>query len=226
MSLIETSALGTQVYKILRSEIISGIFAPGDKLDINELATKFGVSRSPVKEAVNQLVHEGLIEILPRRGTYISQLRFKDCMEALDARFMVEIWAATQIIDTVTDEQINIWKQIIQRMDSLLKEDTFSYEVYSQLDMEFHQLLVQWTGNQKVQNIYQSINPLISLARVGYSEVFEKSLKRHKDHHHMFDSLKNRDLTGLISAMQQHKDTLKIDTRQNWNEELYGPIDS
>ena len=225
MSIIETSALGTQVYKVLRSEIISGIFAPGDKLDINELATKFGVSRSPVKEAVNQLVHEGLIEILPRRGTYISQLRFKDCMEALDARFMVEIWAATQIVNTVTDEQINIWKQIIQKMDALLKEDTFSYEVYSQLDMEFHQLLVQWTENHKVQTIYQSINPLISLARVGYNEVFEKSLKRHKDHHNMFNSLKNRDLTGLIAALQQHKDTLKIDTKQNWNEELYGPID-
>ncbi|TCN18419.1 GntR family transcriptional regulator [Mesobacillus foraminis] len=225
MSIIETSALGTQVYKVLRSDIIRGIFAPGDKLDINELATKFGVSRSPVKEAVNQLVHEGLIEIVPRRGTYISQLRFKDCMEALEARFMVEIWAASQIIDHITDEQINIWEQIIQKMDSLLKEDTFSYEEYSQLDVEFHQLIVKWTGNQKVQNIYQSINPLISLARIGFNEVFEKSVKRHKDHHNMLEALKNRNLAGLVEALQQHQDSLKIDTKLNWNEELYGPIE-
>ncbi|HWL22668.1 MAG TPA: GntR family transcriptional regulator, partial [Ureibacillus sp.] len=92
-NIIETSALATQVYRVLRGEIISGVFAPGEKLDINQLAEKFGVSRSPVKEAINQLVHESLIEILPRKGTYITQLRYKDCMEALDARFMVETWA-------------------------------------------------------------------------------------------------------------------------------------
>ncbi|OAS84746.1 MULTISPECIES: GntR family transcriptional regulator [Metabacillus] len=223
--MIETSALATQIYKVLRKEIISGIFAPGDKLDINELANKYGVSRSPVKEAVNQLVHEGLIEILPRKGTYITQLRFKDCMEALDARFMVETWAAAQAVKLVSDEQIGNWNQIIKKMDALLVVQPFSYEAYSKLDMEFHQLLVQWTMNQKVQNIYYSINPLISLARVGYSEVFEHSLKRHKDHHNMLEALKNRDLSSLIDALQQHNHTLKEDTKLHWNEQLYGPID-
>ncbi|MEM5008718.1 GntR family transcriptional regulator [Priestia megaterium] len=222
---IETSALATQVYRVLREEIISGIFAPGDKLDINKLAEKFGVSRSPVKEAVNQLVHEGLIEILPRKGTYITQLRFKDCIETLDARFMVETWSAAQAIKHVSDKEIDNWKQIIEKMDSLLKVQSFSYESYSKLDMEFHQLLVQWARNQRVQNIYNSINPLISLARVGYNEVFKNSLKRHKDHQNMLEALKNRDLSSLIDALKQHNDSLKEDIKFHWDEQLYGPID-
>lgn len=224
-AMIETSALATQIYKVLRNEIISGIFAPGDKLDINELANKYGVSRSPVKEAVNQLVHEGLIEILPRKGTYITQLRFKDCIEALDARFMVETWSASQAIKHVSDKEIDIWKQIMEKMDALLIVQPFSYESYSKLDMEFHQLLVQWARNKKVQHIYNSINPLISLARVGYNEVFENSLKRHKDHLNMFEALKNQDLSSLVDALQQHNHSLKEDLKLHWNEQLYGPID-
>lgn len=221
---IETSALATQVYRVLRKEIISGMFAPGDKLDINKLAEKFGVSRSPVKEAINQLVHESLIEILPRKGTYITQLRYKDCIEALDARFMIESWAANIAISQVSDEQVDKWKQLLDEMDSLLKINPFPFETYTKLDMEFHQLLVQMASNQKVQDIYNSINPHVSLARVIFSTLFENSLKRHKDHHLMYEALKNRNHSALINALQQHSDSIKEDTKLHWDEQLNGSI--
>ncbi|MCM3729196.1 GntR family transcriptional regulator [Neobacillus cucumis] len=223
--LIETSALATQIYKVLRKEIMSGIFTPGDKLDINKLAEKFGVSRSPVKEAVNQLVHEGLIEILPRKGTYITQLRYKDFIEVLDARFMIETWAARIVVSTVSEQQITKWEEIILKMDSLLEQDPFSFETYSKLDIEFHQLLVKWALNQKIEDIYNSINPQVALARAIYSNVLEHSLKRHKDHHYLFEALKNRDLVKLIDVLQKHCESVKQDIKLSWNQQLHGPID-
>lgn len=222
---IETSALATQVYRVLREEIISGTFAPGDKLDINKLAEKFEVSRSPVKEAVNQLVHEGLIEILPRKGTYITRLRYKDFIEFIDARFMVEMWATRTAISHISDEQIEKWKEFLVEMDLILEKQPFNFEAYSKLDREFHRSLVQWSLNQKVEDIYDSINPHVSLARVVYSKFFENSLKRHKDHHHMYEALKNRDVSKLIEALQQHSESLKKDIKLQWNEQLHGPID-
>ncbi|MBT2729572.1 GntR family transcriptional regulator [Bacillus sp. ISL-75] len=222
---METSALATQIYKVLRKEIISGVFTPGDKLDINKLAEKFEVSRSPVKEAVTQLVHEGLIEILPRKGTYITQLRYKDFIEVLDARFMIETWAARIVISHVSDKQINKWEELLVKMNSLLEQQPFSFESYSKLDMEFHQLLVQWALNQKVEDIYNSINPQVALARAVYSNVFENSIKRHTDHHYMYEALKNRDLAKLIDVLQKHSDSVKNDIKLQWNEQLHGPID-
>lgn len=145
--------------------------------------------------------------------------------EALDARFMVETWAARMIISHVSDEQMDTWKQLLIEMDSLLEIQPFPFETYTKLDMKFHQLLVQWASNQKVQDIYNSINPQVSLARVVYSTLFENSSKRHKDHHHMYEALKNRDLSALINALQQHNDSLKEDTTLHWNEQLHGPID-
>lgn len=224
-NIIETSALATQIYRVLRKEIISGIFVPGDKLDINKLAEKYGVSRSPVKEAVNQLVHEDLIEILPRKGTYITQLRYKDFMEVLDARFMIETWAARIVISNVSNEQIDKWKKLLFQMDSLLEKQPFSFESYSKLDMEFHQLLVQWASNQKVLDIYNSINPKVSLARAVYSNVFENSLRRHKDHHYMYEALINRNLSNFIDILQQHCESVKKDIKLQWNKRLHGPID-
>ncbi|MFC0470960.1 GntR family transcriptional regulator [Halalkalibacter kiskunsagensis] len=224
-NIIETSALATQIYRVLRKEIISGIFVPGDKLDINKLAEKFGVSRYPVKEAVNQLVHEGLIEILPRKGTYITQLRYKDFLEVLDARFMIETWSAGQVVNNVSVEQLDKWKQLLFQMDTLLERQPFSFETYNKLDMEYHQLLVEWTSNQKVLDIYNSINPQVSLARVVYSNDLENSLRRHQDHQYMYESLKNRNLSNLIDVLQQHCESVKTDIRLQWNEKLHGPIE-
>ncbi|GKU82259.1 GntR family transcriptional regulator [Niallia sp. NCCP-28] len=221
---IETSALATQIHRVLREEIISGLHSPGDKLDINKLAEKFGVSRSPVKEAVNQLVHEGLIEILPRKGTYITQLKYQDLIELLEVRFMAETWAARIVCSTITEEELNKWKQILIKMDDLIGEQSFSFDAYSKLDVEFHQLLVAWTSNKKVLDIYQSINPKVLLARVIYSNVFENSLKRHKDHHYMYEALKNRNLSKLINAIEQHKESIKKDIALQWNEQLHGPM--
>ena len=115
MSRIETTLLTQQVYNILREKIIGRIYTPGDKLDIHKLAEDFGVSRSPVKDAINQLVHDGLIEIIPRKGTYVTQLNFTDFIEVLDARLMIELWAAKHAIQIITDEEIEEWGQNCSR---------------------------------------------------------------------------------------------------------------
>lgn len=218
MTRIETSLLTEQVYTILRENIIGRIYTPGDKLDIHKLAEEFGVSRSPVKDAINQLVHDGLIEIIPRKGTYVTQLNFTEFIEVLDARLMIELWAAKQVIQIITDDQLDEWGKIVQNMDALLDVTPFPFEKYSELDMKFHKTLIEWVNNNKIKEVFSSFNTHVDLSRIVHSTSLESTIKRHKDHWNMYDAMKNQDLPGLSNTLTSHIESLKKEAEERWDE--------
>lgn len=213
---IETSLLTKQVHNVLRAKIIGGKYMPGDKLDIHKLADEFGVSRSPVKDAINQLVHEGLIEIIPRKGTYVTQLNYTEFIEVLDARLMIELWAAQRVIQTISEKKIIEWGQLVQEMDALLDVHPFPFDLYSKLDMTFHRSFVQWTENKKILDVYTSLNTHVSLSRIVHSTSLESTKKRHKDHRRMYDAMYDRDLATFSGVLQLHIDSLKKEARSHW----------
>lgn len=217
MSKIETSLLTNQVYNVLRGKIIAGDYQPGDKLDIYKLADEFGVSRSPVKGAVNQLVFDGLIEIIPRKGTYVTELDLIEFIEVLDARLMIELWAATQIMETVPKKKVEQWGKMVQEMDSILEMSPFPFDAYNKLDMQFHSMLIDWTGNNKIKELFSSLNTHVSLSRIVHSTSLESTIKRHQDHARLYESMKKRDLSSFSHAITDHIESIKTDAKLHWD---------
>ncbi|MDS9472478.1 GntR family transcriptional regulator [Sporosarcina pasteurii] len=215
---IETSSLTKQVYDILRKSIISREYLPGDKLDILTLADTFGVSRSPVKDAINQLVHEGLIEVIPRKGTYVSQLSFNEFTDILDARLMIEKWAAEQIIESAAKRQIDECTEIVVNMDNLLDLSPFPFEEYLELDIRLHKTLVELANNANVKQIYNSLNTHVSLSRIVYSTSLESTIARHKDHWNLIKALKDRNLNAFTDTITMHIHSLKKEAKSRWDE--------
>lgn len=218
MAKIETSPLAKQVYDILRKRIISREYIPGDKLDMQTLADSFGVSRSPVKDAINNLVHDGLIEVIPRKGTYVTELDFSTFLEVLDARLMIEKWAGEQIVSTISPKQLAKLSQIVNDMDTLLEQDPFPFEAYSLLDVKFHKLIVEWAKNDQIKDIYYSLNTHVSLSRIVYSTSLESTIVRHKDHRNLVDMLKRNDLNGYFKTITTHIESLKKEAEERWEQ--------
>lgn len=216
MAKIETSPLAKQVYDVLRKRIISREYIPGDKLDIQILADSFGVSRSPVKDAINHLVHDGLIEVIPRKGTYVTELDFNAFLEVLDARLMIEKWAGEQIINDISEKQVEQLNKIVEKMDTLLDVVPFPFEEYSRLDSQFHNLLIEWAQNKQIKEIYFSLNTHVSLSRIVYSTSLESTVNRHKDHANLVDTLKRKDLKGFSQTITDHIKNLKEEAAQRW----------
>lgn len=217
MGKIETSPLAKQVYDALRTKIISREYKPGDKLDMQTLADTFGVSRSPVKDAINHLVHDGLIEVVPRKGTYVTELNFTAFLEVLDARIMIEKWAGEQIIEEISEKQITNLKKIVTKMDALLEITPFPFDDYSQQDMKFHQALIEWANNQQVKEIYASLNTHVALSRIVYSTSLDSTINRHKDHWDLVDTLEKKDLKGFHHSITAHVESLKKEAEERWN---------
>jgi len=218
MAKIETSLLTNQIYDVLRSNIIAGEYKPGDKLDIHKLADEFGVSRSPVKDAINQLVYDGLLEIIPRKGTYVTELNFTEFIEVLDARLMIELWAAKQVIQSVPADQVEDWGKIVQEMDTLLETSPFPFETYNKVDRKFHITLIEWTGNSKIKEFFSSLNTHVSLSRIVHSTSFESTTKRHKDHWKLYEAMKKRDFSFFSDAITEHIESLKNEAEIRWYE--------
>ena len=214
MAKIETSLLTEQVYDLLRTKIIDGEYQPGDKLDIYKLSDEFGVSRSPVKDAINQLVYDGLIEIIPRKGTYVTEVDFTSFLETLDARLMVEIWAAKQVIARLSVDKIDKLGKIVQEMDHVLDTKPFSFEKYNKLDMKFHNTLVEETNNQTIMELFNSFNTHIALSRIVRSTSLTSTLKRHQDHWELYQSLKDRDFSAFTAVISAHIRSIQEEAAQ------------
>lgn len=218
MTKIKTSLLAKQVYDQMRQHIMTRKYLPGEKLDMQSLADRFGVSRSPVKDAIQQLVHEGLLEVIPRKGTYVTDIQLEDFLEVIETRLMVEQWASTRFLTTVTAEQLKRLQTTVDEMDQLLTKDAFNFEQYSKLDMMFHENIVEWANNSRIQLIYRSLNTHVILSRIVYSTSLESTIERHKDHHQLLKAIEDKNVEQFHKAIEQHLTSLKEEAITRWEQ--------
>src|ERR1051325_2372074 len=99
------------VYQAMRQAIVSCLIKPGERLNVEDLARKFGVSLTPVRGAIQQLATEGLIEIRPRSGTFVASLNCQELDETFKIRCALECLAGEEAIRKVTPEQMRRLKE-------------------------------------------------------------------------------------------------------------------
>src|SRR5699024_2026409 len=85
--------LSNKVYDILKKMIFERQFSGGQKLDLNSLSKDMNISRTPLKDAINLLERDGLVEVYPRKGSYVKKLEVKDIVNMMEMRQMMEKWA-------------------------------------------------------------------------------------------------------------------------------------
>lgn len=139
-------AVGPQVYRILRSRIISNDLEPGIRVSESEIASEYAISRQPVREAFIKLSEEGLVEIRPQRGTFVRKI---DGVSVMDARFVreaVEADIVKQLADSVTPETIAQLRQEISAQQQAENDPVR----FMELDERFHALLADFAGKARV----------------------------------------------------------------------------
>jgi GntR family transcriptional regulator, rspAB operon transcriptional repressor len=111
-----------QIYKVLRKSIIRLERRPGVALSEKAICGEFGVSRTPVREALQRLAEEDLVDVFPHSGTYVSRISFKEAEEGFVIRNALEIESVRRACTHITDPQIHDLQEIIKRMRQILLE--------------------------------------------------------------------------------------------------------
>jgi|WetSurMetagenome_2_1015567.scaffolds.fasta_scaffold18631_1 GntR family transcriptional regulator, rspAB operon transcriptional repressor len=198
--------LNDSVYDVIRKNILSQVFSPGQRLIMDEVAKQLGVSMTPLKDALNRLAVEGLVEIVPRQGTYVTSLQWEDIAETFDVRCALEVMAAELLLVHATDEELHEITAMVDQLDELAKSPDKGaiYQEYVRMDSEMHHRLVELSGNQRLLAAHVREHSHIYIARVRYGS-FEASLEQaQKEHRLLKNALLARDVPGVLSILKQH----------------------
>ena len=137
--------LREQIYQKLKQDILTGTHSPGKQLLVNDLAEGYQVSATPVREALNALQREGLIEIIPRVGYFVSQMTIKDAQDIFELRLIIESASAEMAARNITDEEITYLENM---HSSYMSGDIDSYWQYLEENREFHYRVALATRNK------------------------------------------------------------------------------
>jgi DNA-binding GntR family transcriptional regulator len=196
------------VYKLLRARIANHDFAPGDRLRLEAVASQLGVSRTPVREALNQLAAEGLIEIRPRAGTFVAQIDMRAISELYQMRLIIDTSVARLLAPRLTDRHIQSLARLVDKLGLLVDGDSYlDYGAYLECDRAFHSALVRMLGNRRLLRLYDEINLPLWLVRAqrdaGAPRDAAASLEQHRA---ILRGLAARDPTAAAAAMTDHID--------------------
>jgi DNA-binding GntR family transcriptional regulator len=190
-----------KVYEELRHDIVTCRFEPGQALRETDLADRYNVSKSPVRDALQRLQFEALVETTPRQGHRVVPVSASDAQDILEMREALETAALRRIVASAPDEDLaslNCFREV-----ALDCKETFT-----RYNRRFHVELAVVSGNtrlaaetRRLLDAYQRLC-LVSLVRLNLDR--GNSSKALSDHCQIIDALQNRDARAAVRASQRH----------------------
>lgn len=204
-------SLATLVAQRLREAIVDGQFALGAMIPEETLATSFGVSRTPVREALNQLQSLGLVVVRPQRGSYVFEADEADIAALCEFRCLIEPRAAELAYAHDREGTIAELKEAIAEMSSARKQK--DNVRYSRADTRLHETFVQRCGNPYLQAAYNTAGAKIAALRTHLSapaDVLQpRGLEQHK---RLLEFFGAGDFASFDVLMREHV----LGTRDNY----------
>ena len=149
--------LSGEVYDYVKKNILEGRFSPGEKLSEERIAEKLGISRTPVREAFNQLAREMAIDLIPRRGCYVRSFTREQVIDIFEVRKALEAFAIKKII---SQGKAAVFKKLHEECLSLAKSKPTEANVkkLSQADLKFHALLAKESNNSLLEKTLNDLH--------------------------------------------------------------------
>jgi DNA-binding GntR family transcriptional regulator len=203
---IDTSfSFKNKAYEALKSAIV-GMDVYGSpneiRLDERSLAEQFGISRTPVREAMAQLEREGFVRSVPRRGVYVVRKSRREVIELITAWAALEGMAARLITKNATDEEITSLRRMFATFEN--GEVRAHLDEYSQINIEFHQAIIRMSRNavlvQLAENLFTHMR-MIRRRTIGEKDRADRSIR---DHMHIIEALEARDTGRAETLVRDH----------------------
>jgi DNA-binding GntR family transcriptional regulator len=203
---IDTSfSFKNKAYAALKS-VIAGMDVYGSgteiRLDERSLAQEFGISRTPVREAMAQLEREGFVRTLPRRGVYVVRKTRREVIELITAWAALESMAARLITENASDDEIASLRRVSAAFDN--GQVRAHLDEYSEANIEFHQALIRLSRNSVLIDLAENLFTHMRMIRrktIGEKDRADRSIR---DHMHIIEALEARDTVRAEKLVRDH----------------------
>ena len=182
--------LRQQVYERIKRDILVGVYQAGEQLSANQIAEKYQISATPIREALNVLQQEGLIQVLPRVGYFVTQITLKDISDLFGFRILIEGASAELAAQHITEEEIDALERI---PIDYIEGDPESYWDYVQNNRMFHQGIARASRNQWIERSVVSILDQMSRLVFMGLDAHDYSVDIIEHHPRVISALRSRD---------------------------------
>jgi len=183
----------------LRSEIYGGARAPGSRLVQTELAREYGVSATPVREAMRDLANEGLITVVAHRAARVRRLDPAEAVDINELRLLLEPYAARQAVERISADEVAELEDLHTRMSGVHSAD------WVELNHRFHMIIIEATRNPTLVGILTNLR---NVSRFYFEAALRADggdyAKRDLEHAEIIDCLRRRDAEGIEATMARH----------------------
>lgn len=190
------------VFNTLREAILKGELKPGERLMELQLASKLGVSRTPIREAIRMLELEGLAVTVPRKGAEVAKMTEKDMEDVLQIRKALDELAVGLACDNIQESDLEKLHVALRNFEA----STRGHDVkkIAQADVEFHDVIYQAANNPKLVNMLNNLREQMYRYRVEYLKNEDMYPTLIHEHEEIFDCLKRKDRDGVVKVMSYH----------------------
>jgi DNA-binding GntR family transcriptional regulator len=199
---IENHSLRDRVLDAIEQALVSGALKPDDRVIEAEIAREAGISRGPVREAVQQLVGEGILVSIPHKGTFVARWTERDVTETYSMRALLESYAAALAMGRMTPEESAEMEAIVDEMFGHAKEG--DAPAVLELDLRFHRRLYELSGHALLEHMLGDLRRRINML-VNFDARTTPDLVEYAQNHRMLlEALHSGDRDHVEHAFREH----------------------
>lgn len=198
-----------EIYDRLRNDILSCSLLPGEEFREGELVEKFGVSKSPIRDALQRLELEGLVEITPRRGHRVAPVSVRDAEDMLDMREILEAGAIRLAIGRASKAELNA-------LNKFRDANTDDIDAFADYNRRFHVSLCMLSNNQRIATsiaqLMENYDRLCIVSLTSTRDLENGMEEALADHNAIIEAMQTKNVTAAIRASAKHtkKSRVKI----------------
>lgn len=195
-----------QLVDLLRRAIRERMLVPGQSLNQDDLARRFGVSRIPLREALRTLTGEGLVVMRPGIGAVVTELRAQELSELFDLRMQLEPALTAAVVGRVSSSELTELKEIGNRIDALAADGS-NIDLWSSQHYAFHRRLFELAGRRHaLRLVMQVVNLMEPYSRLSMS-LDDGSDHAHREHHTLLAAIEAGDAEQVTAVV---RDTVQM----------------
>jgi len=208
-------ATGEYVYKTLRKNIVNLVLKPGDKLSEKEVADYLKVSRTPVRESFIKLAKEGVINVLPQRGSFVAKIDLDIADEARFIRSNLELAVLKDLISSVNLDTSTLFLELkhnLKLQEKFLKDK--DYENFLDIDDQFHQLLYKYTAKEFTWNFINQSNIQYNRIRMLANKTNNLDLEtNYQEHIQLVKAIESSNYIEASEILKKHLNKIESDRK-------------
>lgn len=211
--MIQAQSLNAQAYDLLKQKILSNQIQPGCRLVDSQLAEEFGISRTPVRDAIRKLTEEGLVVTDPgKKGYFVYQPSAQDIREIYEIRRILELSAAEKLISELLPINPGLLDPLLSYIQAPAS-DSIGFPLY---DAQFHRTMVELCGNSRIMEIYDQIGTYLQVFRSKTAQDPSRNKQATACHQQILHGLRTLDLAKTQDAIRTHIRLSEAHTMQEY----------